>query len=293
MKNIVIFSNCAGNIIKHMFLNHTYTKNNYIIHWIPNYQNLNETNMNTEHINMLNECDIFIYQPLNNMYNDSEYNITNVKTHLNNNTIILKINFYRFRGFWYNSGYKPYNSYKNYKFLEMDCYGIHDSFINFNSVNKIDVIDKIDNVSISKDELLLFFNNELTKFKHIDENSDVNMFDYFTNNYKNKHLFHDPFHPTNLFFYEMFRQIVLLLNNYELERDDYNFINLLNNIEMTHWALPILPIIKKHLGLNLDNNVDIFYPLECNGDKKLHMNIYDYYYIRLSPQNFQIYLDNL
>jgi len=61
---------------------------------------------------------------------------------------------------------------------------------------------------------------------------------------------------------------------------------------MTHWALPILPIVKKHLELELDDNIYIFCPPDY-GDKKLYMNIYDYYYIRLSHQNFQNYLENL
>ena len=205
MKKIVIFSNCAGNIIKNMFEKHSFTKDKYFIHYITNYENLNKKNINNSHISLLNNCDIFMYQPLNQHYTTSEYDITNIKKHLHANTIILKINYYRFRGFWYNSEYKPYDNYNNYRFFNMDYYGIHDSFINFNTTNKNDIIDKINNIQISRDELLLFFDNELTKFKIIDDNSDVDMFEYFINNYKIKQLFHDPFHPTNLFFYEIFK----------------------------------------------------------------------------------------
>ena len=291
IKNIVILSNCAGYIIKNMFEKHIFTKDKYIINHITNYENLNKQNIDETHSSLLNNCDIFMYQPLNQHYNESEYDITNIKKYLNHNTIILKINYYRFRGFWYNSEYKPYNNYNNYKFLNSNYYGIHDSFINYNTTNKSDIINKINNIQISKDELLSFFNNELSKFKIIDDNSDINMFEYFINNYKNKQLFHDPFHPTNLFFYEMFRQIILKLNNYELEFENYYFINLFNNIEMTHWALPILPIVKNILELKLEEYVYIFYSPDC-GDKKLYMNIYDYYYIRLSHQNFQNYLYN-
>ena len=118
------------------------------------------------------------------------------------------------------------------------------------------------------------------------------MYNYFIENYKNKQLFHDPFHPTNLFFYEIFRQIILKLLNYELNYEDNEFINSLDNIEMTHWALPILPIIKDYLELNLKEDIAIFYPPDY-GDKKLYMNIYDYYYIRLSKNNFENYLYNI
>lgn len=292
MKNIVIFSNCAGNIIKNMFEKHSFTKDKYFIHHITNYEHLNKETIDDSHISLLNNCDIFMYQPLNQNYTESEYDIQNIKKYLNDNTIILKINYYRFRGFWYNSQYKPYDNYNNYKFLNMNYYGIHDSFINFNTTNKKEVIDKINNIQISRDELLLFFDNELAKLKKIDDNSDVDMFEYFINNYKIKQLFHDPFHPTNLFFYEMFRQIIIKLDNHELKYEDYDFIHLFNDIEMTHWALPILPIVKNILDINFGDCVYVFHPPDY-ADKKHYMDVYDYYYIRLSPQNFKNYLDNL
>jgi hypothetical protein len=292
MKTIVIFSNCAGNIIKNMFEKHFFTKDKYVIHYIINYEHLNNGLIDDTNMSLLKNCDIFIYQPLNQPYTESEYDITNIKKYLRNNTIILKINYYRFRGFWYNSDYNPYDHYNNYKFNNIKYYGIHNSFINFNTTNKNEIIDKINNIQISRDELLLFFNNEITKFKILDDNSDVNMFDYFINNYKTKQLFHDPFHPTNLFFYEIFRQIIIKLDNYELKYEDYDFIYLLNDIEMTHWALPILPIVKNILDINFGEYIYIFHAPDF-AEKKLYMNIYDYYYIRLSHQNFKNYLDNL
>ena len=167
MKNIVIFSNCAGYIIKNMFETHSFTKEKYIIHYIVNYSNLNKENIDDFHLNLLNNCDIFMYQPLNQNYTESEYDISNIKKYLKEDTIILKVNYYRFRGFWYNSEYKPYSNYNNYQFLNIKYYGIHDSFTNFNTTNKNDIIDKINNIQISRDELLLFFDNELANFKII------------------------------------------------------------------------------------------------------------------------------
>jgi len=287
MKNIVIFSNCAGHIIANMFDQHEYTKNKYSIVHITNYTYLNHVTIDQSHVALLNNCDIFMYQPLNQEYTESEYNIENIKTFLNHHTIVLKINYYRFRGFWYNSECKPYTTYENYHFHTGNYYGIHDSFANFNSIDINDVIDKIDNVNVSKDNLLLFFDTEVEKFKRIDDKSDVNMVEYFIDNYKTKRLFHDPFHPTNLFFYEMFRQIVLKLTNHALKYEDYEFINTLDHMELAHWALPILPIVKTHLELELNDNICVFFP----ADKRLHMNVYDYYYIRLSHANFQNYLN--
>ena len=135
MKKIVILSNCAGNIIKNMFEKHSFTKDKYFIHYIINYEILYKQNIDDSHISLLNNCDIFMYQPLNQDYSTCEYDITNIKKYLHANTIILKINYYRFRGFWYNSEYKPYDNYNNYKFLNSNYYGIHDSFINFNTIS--------------------------------------------------------------------------------------------------------------------------------------------------------------
>jgi hypothetical protein len=289
MKTIVIFSNCAGEILKYMFETHNFTKDKFSIHYIVNYENLDKK-LNTDHINLLNKCDIFIYQPFNRDYSDSEYDVTNLTKHLRPCTIMLKVNYYRFKGFWYDSEYKPYNKYNNYQFLNRDTYGIHNSFINFHG-NKNDIIDKINNIWIEKNELVSYFDNELEKFKKIDDNSDVNMFDYFINNYKIKRLFHDPFHPTNLFFYEIFRQIIVKLLDNELKYEDNDFIASLDCTEMTHWALPILPIVRTHLELELPDTIWIFSP-PYYGDKKYCMDIYDYYYVRLSPENFKKYQDN-
>lgn len=291
IKNIVIFSNCAGNIIKNMFEKHSYTKDKYSITHIVNYETLSRTHMDESHAVILNNCDIFMYQPLNQSYDDSEYDVTHIKKYLKRDAIILKVNYYRFNGFWYNSEYKPYDSYNNYLFSTNANYGIHNSFINFNTTDKCEIVKNVNNICISEEEFLVFFNNQLSKFKIIDDNSDINMFDYFLNNYKTIHLFHDPFHPTNLFFYEMFRQIIIKLENHELQNNDYDFIKSLKCIEMTHWALPILPIIKKHLDLVLDDNIYIFKTPDTGNI--LFMNVYDYYYIRVSQANFQGYLDDL
>ena len=289
MKHIIIYANCAGNILKNMFEKHPFTKNKYIIHYISNYENLHNTKISSTHSTLLQKCDIFIYQPFNNHYAETEYDISTIVKHLKSNVIKIKTSYYRFRGFWYDSDYNPYEKYNNYKFYTKNYYGIHNSFKGFNTSSRADVIRKIHNIQILEDKFLTFLNNEINKFQTLDNNSDVSMFSFFITNYKNKHLFHDPFHPTNLFFYEMFRQIIFKLDNYELILEDQDFINSLHNIEMTHYALPILPKIKQILELKFGDYIYVFYPPEY-GMKLLYLNIYDYYYIRLSHNNFKSYL---
>jgi hypothetical protein len=298
MKRILIYANCAGGVITGMFQNHEYTKDKFSVTCIWNYENLHKQQLEDDHLKLLQKCDIFIYQPFNRNYDYSEYDISNIKKYLKNDVTIIKVNYYRFKGFWYDSTYKPFNEYKGYLFSEDKNFGLHNSFQqndnnNNNNKNKNEIIDKIDNLQfiIEKDKLLEFFNSNLESLKIIDDNSDVDMYDFFINNYKNKHLFHDPFHPTHLFFYEIFRQLVFKLTEHILPNNDDEFIKSLNHTEMTHWALPVLPIVKKHLELNLPDKICVFYP--NHNPQKLYMTVYDYYYIRLSTQNFDEYLNNL
>ena len=43
--NIVIYSNCAGNVIKTMFENHSYTRNKCNVLFFSNYENLHKNNI--------------------------------------------------------------------------------------------------------------------------------------------------------------------------------------------------------------------------------------------------------
>jgi hypothetical protein len=82
MKKILIYSNCAGNIIKVMFEHHNITKNEFTVSYLWNYVNLHKTNLDLEHEILLRECDIFIYQPFNQNYNFTEYDISTILTYL-------------------------------------------------------------------------------------------------------------------------------------------------------------------------------------------------------------------
>lgn len=287
--NVVLYSNCAGNIIQHMFNSHTYTRDKFIIHYIINYEQLDK-NMTAEHKQLLESCDIFLYQPFNQHYSYSEYDIEKVKQLLKPTCLILRINYYRFKGFWFESDYKPYNEYCNYKFLDYKYYGLHKDFINFVG-DRAQTRNKIKNINIDRTLFLEYFQSELDQLKLLDDNSDVKMYDYFITNYKHKHLFHDVFHPTNLFFYEIFRQIVLKLTGHELLYEDMDFIHTLNDIEMTHWALPILPQIKGILDMTTPNSICVFYP--GYADRRIYMDVYDYYYLRQSHENFALYLSSI
>ena len=130
MKNIIIYCNCQGIVISEMFKKHYFTKDKYNISYISNYLNLHNTEITEDHKILLNNCNILIFQPFNNHYENTEYDIQNLIKYINKDFNLIKISYFRFRGFWYDSDYKPFDEYMGYKFLNLNYYGIHNSFIN-------------------------------------------------------------------------------------------------------------------------------------------------------------------
>lgn len=292
MKNILIYSNCHGGIIKLMFEKHNLINNEVNVNYFFNYENLHNEKLSPEHLSLLKSCDIFIYQPFNKHFNHTEYDIKHIKNCLNENALIIRINYYRFKGFWYNCNYFTFNYFEGYQFAETNNSGLYNGVVNIsNKNNKDDIKSYINNIKIETNELDKFFNIELNNFKKIDDNSDVNMYDYFLSNYKNIKLFHDPYHPTNHFFYEIFKQLVKIIFKKNLISNDLYFIDSLKENEMTHWTSPILPIIRSYLNLNYSCEIyKVFFP--GWNPQILYLNIYDYYFIRLCQNNFKKFLED-
>ena len=144
MKKVLIYSNCAGKILQYMFTTHEFTKNKFKVNWVINYENLHKNELVPLHKRLLNECDIFIYQALNKHYAETEYNIDNVKKCLKDGVTIKKINFYRFRGFWYDTTFIPYdrNHFTNigFPFNPQPCYGLHKDFEHFKDTSNKNAI---------------------------------------------------------------------------------------------------------------------------------------------------------
>jgi len=288
--NIVFYTNCAGHVLRNMFENHPFIKDKCNVSLFHNYENLHKTRIDNNHKQLLNNCDIFIYQPMNRNYDYSEYSIDHIRNYLKNECKIIRVNYYRTRAFWYESTYIPYIKYGHYSFHTIN--GIFKDFINIkNKSDKKEVINFINNIQIDEKDLIKFFESEVEKIKILDEKSDVKMYNFFKLNYNNNLLFFDPFHPTNIFFYEIFRQLVKQILNHELPAKDLDFLNepKIKDIEMTAWTIPILPLIKTILNLNYEDIIPCFDP-DCH-PKRLYMSTYDNYYIRLSPNNFKNYLD--
>lgn len=163
--NIVIYSNCAGNVIKTMFQNHPFTRDKFNIKYFSNYENLHKTKIDNNHKQLLNNCDIFIYQPMNQNYDYTEYNIDSIMKNFKKECKIIRVNYYRTRAFWYECNYIPYTNYGKYSFLSTN--GIFKDFINIkNKGDKEEIIHFINNIQIDKESLINLFESEVEKLKY-------------------------------------------------------------------------------------------------------------------------------
>jgi len=225
-----------------MFQNHPFTKAKINVSYFANYENLHQKIIDNHHKQFLNNCDIFIYQPTNKNYDYSEYNIDNIRKYLKNECKIIRVNYYRTRAFWYGCDYIPYTNYKGYIFHTIT--GIYKDMRNIsNKLNKEKVVDFINNIQIDNETIINFFKSEVEKINILDEKSDVKMYNFFKLNYNDNLLFFDPFHPSNIFIYEIFRQLVKQIFNHELPEKDLDFLNEPNvkYIELDNLSVPILP----------------------------------------------------
>jgi len=279
-KIIVFYSNCAGKILKYMFDNHAFTKDKFESYHIINYEKLEFNSISSDDQKLLKKCDYFIYQPFNKSHEDSEYDIPTIKKQLTSTCKIIRVNYYRFRGFWYQCHYQPFREHARYKFDGQPKYfGLHKEmkYYKGNKEKYCEIKTYVKNIIIPEEPFKNFFIKELQKFKNLDEYSDVKMYSFFISNLQKYPMFYDTFHPTNYFFYEIIRQLIAIIFNENIlpEKDDFFVEKCNQSCELTNWTIPILPIIIKYL--NLECYKKFQYPIfnSNSGPQKHYMNVYD------------------
>jgi hypothetical protein len=197
---IMFYTNCqSAGIIPNIKLN----IKNIIIHQILNYQHI-QNNLPLP-INILNNCDIFIYQPIDKKHGiystDNNDNIQNIISFLPNNC--LKISF----PYIYNSGIWG---------ITKDAIKNDDGTTQGNR----DVIIKLKNSKSLEDIIKMYYNNEIDfKYKERFESSiqklekkeikcDIYISDFIKNNILKQKLFFTQSHPTPFLFKYVSRKIL-------------------------------------------------------------------------------------
>lgn len=212
---------------------------NYSIEYICTYGNLNNLINDKEVENILfkiKNCDVLI---TNNIKNYEKINYNNICEIVEKKTKIIKIEYFRFNGFY------PYECVNTVNYF--DCYDIKYNYNNYN--------DFLNAKIINDDLIKKNFDEELDKLKKLDDNSDIKIYDYFIENYKTKLLFRDRNHPSNYIFRHIVKQILKLL--------EINFNNDFDQFDQTYKfgiavRYKIIDNITKNI-LNLNYNEENIY----------------------------------
>ena len=243
---IIIYANCQGSAIKVIFEK---LFPNFHITLISNYDSI--VNKCPININLINNNDIFLYQPIN--ANRGQYSSEYILSKLKPNIIKISFPYIYNTGMW--SIVINNNNLNN---------GFNNSYVDFNENSKIngnECIQKYKNLNdLYNDfvnEKLFFnlkerFNNSIIKLKQIEKTTDIKISDFIENNYKFIPMFYRDCHPSLETIKEVTKRILILL---KLDFDN-NKLNNITNLEefnmLTNGYIPITPYERKELELEWD-----------------------------------------
>lgn len=229
-------------------------------------------------------ADVFVYQPIYNMkYDNSAWHPKNLMKLLKPECKLIKLGYFKFDGFIPDTGYVPF-WYKDDNIFIESVYGIDKKCMSMNdSSNMNEIKNIIDTMTISQEDILKHFETALVSFKRKDDDSDIKMYSYFMNNYKTTHLYYDQRHPTNIFIYEMFRQLLYLIDGEVLGLVDSDNVYTSEDTAIYAEGRPLLPQVVKCLELQ---GVPTHMKISRQIQKKY--DVYEYYFIRLSESNLQM-----
>lgn len=124
-----------------------------------------------------------------------------------------------------------------------------------------EIIDTLKGRCISEQEILCNFENEIEKIRIREQNWDIKMSQFILNNYKEKKLFYDHEHPTNIILEEIALQVLKILGicDVKVECTDRNDL----------YEEPVLPWVKEVLGMKWEQE----YIREGNSGRKIKVNM--------------------
>ena len=230
--NIFIFANCHGGIYKR-FLEDNILDRVSISH-VVSYENLDRFE---ELKSDFSGADVLIIQPVN-QYDD--FKIENLKKHLKEDCLIIKVPFVRFEGFW------PPNEDKELKKISKDAVMF---FPEISSVNQI--VYYLTELETPLCEIQLHFENSLNKLKSLEASGDIKFVDFFIKNYKKIPLFRDAYHPTWPFYVYMASELLSIIAGEKSINFKKTDVSLSVGKEFGHYK-PIKNVYAKALGLEYD-----------------------------------------
>ena len=232
-KNMVVFSNCHGEIYINIFKRDTNIHNIFNINYIVSYQQLdNFSNFKDDFI----KADVLI---INNIKQYNDYTLTNLKKILKPSCMIIIIPFVRFEGYWMPEQYKQLN------------YVSSNAVSFFPNINKNNIREYLTS-NINSIEFTNYFNVCLSKLKQIDKESDIRFYNFFIENHSKFPFFRDNYHPTM----NMLEYIATQIIEKICQQNDivYNKSNFKLKKELFEWGhyKPIKNDVKNKLNLEYD-----------------------------------------
>lgn len=226
MKKCVIFSNCQGTIGISHYLKHSNFKDDYDIYSFQNYIYIKNNTIDENFLNLLKECDLFIYQPLSDIY--PIYNTNNLLKQLKPSCKLISFPYI------YNEALYPLTRKLKRDIIFNNIeYDLNNSD-NYTLIND-DIILKLKKDGLSLNTILNYYDNQLIDFmfKERFENSmnilkekeyicDIKVHDYIIENIHKYNLFNTSNHPSNRVLHYCTNQILMQLG-YNLI--DYKEIN--------------------------------------------------------------------
>jgi hypothetical protein len=241
--NIFIFANCHGQIYKDFILKNVLDRKQINVDYAISYESLDSYN---ELLPTFQKADILIIQPVSNY---KEFKLTNLIKVLKPDCLIIKVPFVRFEGFWPKESAKKLTKFDHAAVTDFPQLNSNDEIITYLSEDKTDT-KYVKNV----------FELGLEKLKNIENNGDIEFFDFFMEHYKTIPLFRDQLHPTAIFYQHFAKQIAKIIS----KKKEVGFSNtkdgVHNNVakEYGHYR-PIKDVFAKTLGLEYDLSTYFLY----------------------------------
>jgi len=254
--------NChANDILHYMRLHDKFKDSKFII--MSSYGSINRAKeigdggdliVFNEYKSDIEECDIFIYNPISELQGFWYYK--NILKYLKNDVITIKIPYYRSGIYLYGSqdgkthgGAQIYN---NSFAIGLSGILIGNFFAN-NEHNMEMFVQLMNNITEERKEYIKKkVDGDLQLFKELNEQkSDINMFDFFQNNYTKYQLFLNYDHPSSFFFKNLVERMLDIFFNIKVDFP-------INNVDLlATYSQPIVDVIKTELNLtfNTDNVV--------------------------------------
>ena len=233
-KKMVVFSNCHGEKYLKLIKAHTNVYDFFDVKYIVSYNALNDF---AKYKSYFKNADLVI---INNIKNYKEYTISNLKTILKPTAEIIIIPYVRFNGYWFPEQYRNLSK-------------IGDNSVSYFPNISLNNVESYLNMSLNDVSVKYNFEQSMEKLKSIENECDLEFFDFFKRNHDKYPMFRDANHPTSNIINFLGKQIIdkikLLFTEITVKPFD---IELTYKIyEYGHYK-PIISSVARIIGLTYD-----------------------------------------